>query len=59
MKKNLSNGEMYFRVIVGILIIAAIYISSVSRWLLWILAAILIISGILKYCPIVSMIEKK
>ena len=56
--KNLTKGEMVYRVMMGILIIVAIYVPSISIYLLWALAAGMIISGIIKYCPVCQIINK-
>ncbi|MEE9525842.1 MAG: DUF2892 domain-containing protein [Candidatus Woesearchaeota archaeon] len=56
--KNLSKGEMVFRVMVGILVIVSLYIGAVGTWILWILAAVLIITGIAKYCPVCQIVDK-
>ena len=58
MMKNLTKGEMVFRVMIGVLIIVALYVPSISFWLLWLLAAILVLSGILKYCPVCQIVDK-
>ena len=56
--QNLTKGEMVYRVMMGILIIVAIYVPSISIYLLWALAAGMIISGIIKYCPVCQIINK-
>ena len=58
--KNLTKGELIFRVIAGILVVVAIYLpGTAGTWLLWILAAILVVSGVIRYCPICQMVDKK
>ena len=57
--QNLTKGEMMFRVMMGILIVVSLYIpGTISTWLLWVLAGILVVSGITKYCPICQIVDK-
>ena len=57
--QNLTKGELVFRVIAGLLIIAAMYLpGTIGAWLLWILAAILVVSGVTRYCPIRQLVDK-
>lgn len=54
---NLTKGEMVFRVMVGVLLIVAMFIPY-GNYLLYVLAAILIITGIVKYCPVCQIVDK-
>lgn len=59
MMSNLTKGEMVFRVMIGILIVVAFYLpGTIGTWLLWVLAAILVVSGIVKYCPVCQIVDK-
>lgn len=58
--QNLTKGEMIFRVMLGILIAAALYIpETIGTWLLLVLAGILVVSGIVRYCPVCHIVDKK
>ncbi len=56
--QNLTKGELVFRVMIGVLIVVALYVPSISTWLLWVLAGILIVTGIAKYCPVCQIVDK-
>ncbi len=57
--KNLTKGEMTFRVTIGILLVLAFYNpGTVHDWIIWISAVVLIISGMIMYCPVCQVIDK-
>ena len=58
MMKNLTKGEMVFRVVMGVALIVAFYVPlTAQKAIIWIVAGILIISGILKYCPVCQIVD--
>ncbi|MBU0615325.1 MAG: DUF2892 domain-containing protein [Nanoarchaeota archaeon] len=59
MKKNLSKCEMVTRVLMGILIIVALYLPSGKDILLWVVAGILIITGLLGTCMLCKILKIK
>ena len=58
MKKNLSKGEMVFRVMFGVLIAAVTFLPAYGNYVIWVLAAIMVITGIMLYCPVCQIIDK-
>jgi hypothetical protein len=57
--KNLTKGEMVTRIIFGVGIIVATFIPlPFGNYLNWVLAAILIITGITMYCPVCHIVDK-
>lgn len=56
MKPNMKKGERVFRVIVGLLVIIAFYIPY-SRWLLWFLAIVLLLTGLTGQCYLNKMMK--
>jgi uncharacterized membrane protein YecN with MAPEG domain len=57
--QNLTKGELVFRLMIGILIVVAMYLpGTIGTWLLWVLAAILVVSGVTRYCPVCQIVDK-
>lgn len=57
---NLSKGQVLIRILVGIYIVLVLYaLGTVKVLLSWILASLLIISGIIGYCPLCDKFDKK
>jgi uncharacterized membrane protein YecN with MAPEG domain len=56
--QNLTKGEMIFRIFVGLIIMVALYLGNIGTWILWILAGIVIATGIAKYCPLCQVVDR-
>ena len=58
-KLILSKEEVLLRALTGIFIVLVLYALQTRKvWLLWILAAILLITGSIGYCPVCHKFDK-
>lgn len=57
--QNLTKGELVFRVMMGVLIVVSFYLpANIGTWLLWVLAGILVVTGIAKHCLVCQIVDK-
>jgi len=57
--KNLTKGARIFKIAIGIIIVASLYLQESARmWLLWALVVILVITASVKYCPFCNVFDK-
>ena len=59
MNQNLTKGEMWFRVLMGLLVVAALYLPLYSKWILWVVAAVLILTGLFRTCFLTKWIDNR
>ncbi len=60
MKKNMGKTDRIIRTIVGIILIALglfLNIGSVLPWVLIVVGAVLLVTGILGFCPIYALLK--
>jgi hypothetical protein len=60
MKRNVGQTDRIIRVIVGIALLALGFFGNISGWLGWvlmILGAILLVTGIIGFCPIYALLK--
>jgi hypothetical protein len=65
MEKNMSSLESGARIIVGI-ILALVYVGAfglpdlgVFKWLALLFAVVFIVTGVLQYCPVYTLLKQK
>ncbi len=59
MKGNLTKGERIFRLLMGALLIVAFYLSpQVHKVIMWVVAIILVATGLVGYCALSRLMDR-